>query len=167
MPNIYYIGGYLQTDDKLQWDAETNVVTAINGQPIVEEQLYSLGIGFAILQGLDNNEPIVEFVKTIPADTLASLQEGSTDLNNLIIAHFAKVILYDIIMNHHFDDMDADKDGNISKEELSLVAQASQPGVGSLLVDKLFNIADEDGSGFISRDEMRRLVLSANNGKKA
>eukprot|EP01035_Chromulina_nebulosa_P028017 gene28017-36915_t len=28
--------GYLQTDDKLQWDAETNVVTAINGQPIVE-----------------------------------------------------------------------------------------------------------------------------------
>jgi ribosomal protein S18 acetylase RimI-like enzyme len=143
------------------------MVTVINGQPIVEEQLYSLAIGCAILQGLDNNEPIVGFVKTISADTMASLEEGSTDLNNLIIGHFAKSILYDIIMNHHFDDMDANKDGKISKEELSVVAQASQPGVGSLLVDKLFNIADEDGSGFISRDEMHRLVSTANNGTKA
>lgn len=157
----------MQTDDKMKWDAETNVVTAINGQPVVDEQLYSLGIGFAVLQGLDNNQPIVEFVKSIPPATLASLSEGSTDLNNLIVAHFAKFILYDIIMNHHFDDIDANKDGQITKEELAAVAQASHPGVGSLLVDKLFKIADEDGSGFISRDEMLRMTLTAHNGTKA
>lgn len=162
-PPVEY-GGYLQTDDKIKWDAETNVVTAINGQPVVDEQLYLLGIPFAVLQGLDNNAPIAAFVKTIPADILASLGEGATDLNNMIVSHFAKFILYDIIMNHNFDDIDANKDGQITKDELAAIAQVSHPGVGSLLVEILFKIADEDGSGHISRDEMLQLASTADSG---
>ena len=153
-------GGYLQTDEKIKWDVETNVVTEINGQPVVDEQLYLLGIPFAVLQGLDNNAPIVEFAKTLSADTLASLGEGASDLNNMIVSHFAKFILYDIIMNHNFEEIDANKDGTVTKDELAVIAQASHPGIGSLLVEILFKIADEDGSGLITKDEMLRVALN-------
>lgn len=158
-PPVEY-GGYLQCDEGIVWNAETNTVTAIKGQPIQAEQLYSVALPFAILQGLDNNQPIVEFVKSYPPDRLEVLSEGAIDLNNLIISYFAKFILYDIIMHHNFDDIDANHDGKISKEELKAVAEREHPGISALLVEKLFKIADEDDSGFIDREEILKLSTS-------
>jgi hypothetical protein len=174
-------GGYLQADDGITWDAATNTVTAISGrpwppQPVPQpvqvegsapaepaqpaEPLYSLAISLAVLQGLDDNKPIVELVKSFPAGRLASLGEGAADLNNTIVSYFAKFILYDIIMRHNFDEIDADHDGFISREELTAAAQREHAGISALLVDKLFNIADEDGSGSISRNECLKVSQS-------
>ena len=158
-------GGYLQADDGLGWDSDSNTVTSLCGAPLDPDRIYSVGIGHGMLQGLDNVVPLLEFMKKCPpGHSVFKGDEAGHDAKELIVAHFSALMLYGLIQEQA-GGIDKDGDGNLSKEEVTAALAASPTSplaapATRILVDNLFGIADSNGDGFISRAELVDFSLS-------
>jgi len=153
-------GGYLQTDDDIIWNSKKNKVIEINRNPVKPDQLYSVSINQMILEGLDNIEPIINYIKTNP--NAYKTAESGTGLKEVIVSHFSKLLLLELLRDSgDFNSvLDRDGDGKLSKEEVIEIMKSSG-SKSSMLVDNLFNICDTNSDGFIDKDEINQLAITA------
>lgn len=158
-------GGYLQTDDKIQYDAATNTVTHIAGAPLIPDKLYQCAVPYyPLIQGLDNITPLHEYaVQQIQLKNSSFLitEESTQESKQIIMNYYSKYILFNLLTQTSFDEIDIDHSGTITKEELLIYADKyHMREVGELMVDALMNAADADGSGCISKKEIQLLAKS-------
>jgi 2',3'-cyclic-nucleotide 2'-phosphodiesterase (5'-nucleotidase family)/Ca2+-binding EF-hand superfamily protein len=162
-------GGYIQCDDKVKWDSETNTVLEINGKPLEPETSYHVTLSHGMCEGLDDVVPFIEWMASKP-DTDKNAHrsaEAAIDAKHIIVDYFSKGMLYNIILDIHGDlsDMDSDRNGTISKEEFSNYIKMKTENningndgsvvsgdVTNMLIDNLFAIADIDETGELSID---------------
>jgi hypothetical protein len=159
----------MQTDDGIKWHQATNSVLSINGEAVVLDKIYSCVLSFNhALRKLDHIEPLVQYSeKMIKNRHFAFVKDMDTsvELKHLLIAHFSKLVLFNMLSPRKVLAMDENKDGLISREEFRNAARRVHGGdVSELLVDNLFNIADLDGDGNIDQQEIQTLLKSASDG---
>jgi len=154
-------GGYLQADDEVFWDNKKNQVLQLNGQPVKRNQMYLVAINQMLLEGLDNVEPLVNYIKNNPKSKKSA--ESGMGLKEVIVSWYSKILLLDLIKSSgDFNDiLDVDGDGKLNKEEIVEIMKKSGHNNCNMLVDNLFNIADINNDGFISKSEIANLAITA------
>lgn len=157
-------GAYLQTDDRVGWDRDTNKVTEVCGLPLIPEKIYRVGCNHGMLQGLDNVVPLTEYMAKCPPDhEIHKSPEGSHNAKEVIVSHFSQLLLFDMVSKAGgFESIDANSDDVITKEELASAMAMSGHGNGAtkILIDNLFACVDADGNGLISKSEVLDFSLS-------
>jgi len=158
-------GSYLQTDDGVVWNDVTNEVLKIALQPVDPSKLYSMAVNMAMLSGMDDIKPLLEYKASCAADdhNVHKSDESGLPIKQVIVAYFSQMLLYQIIKSVTFQELDLNGDGLISLDELIVTAHKkfSKTTMSSLLIKNLFSVADEDGNGFLSAHEIIRLYISA------
>lgn len=154
-------GGYLQTDDEVYWDNKKNKVLQLNGQPVKRNQMYLVAINQMLLEGLDNIEPLVSYIKSNPSSKKSA--ESGMGLKEIIVSHYSRILLLDLIKNSgDFNEiLDMDGDGKLNKEEMIEMMKKSGHDNSTMLVDNLFNIADINNDGFITKSEIAHLAMTS------
>ena len=158
-------GGFLQTDDGILWDHITNTVLNIRGKPLNPTQLYSVAMYHGNLMGMDNITPLLEYKASRPANdpSIHIPADSCIEAKEILVSTFSKQLLFNMVNTSRFSEIDTDGDEHISKDELRIAAlnkYGSDSGVGDMVVNNLFSVADFDGNGFISRRELMELSLS-------
>lgn len=158
------MGGYLQTDDGVEWSAETNTVVKIAGQPVNPDRIYLTALPWITLSGLDDVRPLLDFkVKSGPHDpNVCKTEESGIPAKDVIVDFFAKMLVLQMVDPHKFDEIDLNKDGVICKEEFHTLAKSKfgDQCMTSLVLDNMFSVVDEDNSGHISKAEVLKLYGS-------
>ena len=157
----------------VEWDAATNTVIALMKKPVDMTRMYLVCINYGMLEGLDNVVPLLEYKSSQPL-TDANIHkppEAAIFAKEAIVSYYSKVVLFNMIKEvGGFSSLDADGDGFLSRDELIKglsIASAGGSGSGGsipseMLVTNLFNVADADGSGTISKAELLALSMSMN-----
>lgn len=171
VPKPAEFGGFLQTDDDILWDRTSNSVLSIAGQPLNCSRLYLVAIPFDVLMGLDNLLPLTEYRNVCgPSDSNININVLTCiGAKEILVEHFSRQILYHLVFMKDFADLDLDGDGRISKAELKAIAKESYKGdedLGDLVVENLFRVADLNGNGYISHDELTRSLSMLEEGLK-
>jgi hypothetical protein len=86
-------GGYLQIDDGFKWDAASNTVTHINGQPIDLGKTYRISCLYLSLSGMNRNQPLIDFGNTIPGDSFTQLGDTGRGAKELIVDCCSRALL--------------------------------------------------------------------------
>eukprot|EP01041_Mallomonas_annulata_P005101 gene5101-10203_t len=157
-------GGFLQTDDGITWSGSNNQVLTIANAPVDMNRMYTVAIAHVLLEGMDNIAPLMEYKKNNSANNsqLNISADAGIPAKQIIVTYFSKILLFQMLNTVSFEQMDQNSDGLISKTELTTIAQMTLGNhVSKLVIDNLFSIADEDGSGFINRAEIMSLFGSA------
>lgn len=158
-------GGYLQTDDKIKFSSTSNEITHIANEVINNDKLYQCAVPYYhLIEGLDDIKPLHKYAQEqikLKNPFFLINQEIMQETKQIIINYYSKYILFDILTKIPFDEIDRDRSGSISKDELLLLAESfHMREVGELLVDALMSAADSDGSGSINKQEIQQLAES-------
>ena len=158
-------GGYLQTDDKIVFNSQTNDVTHIAGELFIADKLYLCAVPYYhLIEGLDDIKPLYEYAQQqiqLKNSFFLINQELAQETKQIIINYYSKFILFNILTKVSFEDIDVDHSGSISKEELLLLADKyHMREVGELLVDALMSAADINGDGSIDKNDIQLLAKS-------
>jgi len=158
-------GGYLQSDDSLDWEASTNTVKSIGGRPLDPDRIYSVGLSHGMLAGLDNVKPLLDFMQNAPpSHSVHKSPEAGHEAKHVLVAHFSSLLLWDVLIRAGgMEGLDQDGDNSLTKAELLAGLQRTAPATAAtnILVDNLFNCADEDGDGIITSKELVKFSLSS------
>lgn len=143
-------GCFLHTCNNIEYNNETQTIDKILGAPMQSHQLYLTGIDVQFLIGIDNHEPLLEWVSAnhVPWDKEAGLPA------KVILVELFSALLW--LQLGSFEDLDLDGDGLLTREEVkaSVSKLFGDPTIADLVVDNVFAIADFDGNGVISPLEM-------------
>ena len=164
-------GGFIQSDDSVEWDAATNTVVSIGGRPLDLQRMYRVALFHGMITGIDKIVPLIEYRESCPPNdpNVNKSPESGIGAKELLTTYFSKQLLFNMIQSTTFTAIDTDGDDHISKDELRAMAfskYGKENGVGDMVVNNLFSIADLDGNGFISKGELMELSLSAIKGIK-
>ena len=178
---------YLHADEGCAFDDETHTqLLTINGEPLDEEREYVVAIYQFLLGGMNAIEPLVSYVsqradelipplesclpakeiamsvcvrdawaRVLRSDTWDTNEDGSVDEVELAAA-----------VSSAFAELDLDADGYLSAAELTAVLErpdSSAFGVSAALVARLIELADQDGDGLVSRQELAQVACSIRN----
>ncbi|GEM_PF-6892194 len=133
---------YLHTDfDTIIEEYPSLKILSINHIPFNPLHMYKVGIYQFLLTGLDEIEPLVDYINTHGG---APPLEQCIPGKNLIVEVCMKDAWRNLI---NFEEWDSNRDGKISKAEL-------QQGI-----NKAFEFLDRDGDQFISPSELRAALL--------
>ena len=119
-----------------------------------------------MLEGLDNVVPLLEYKSSQPhSDTnIHKPPEAALFAKEAIVSYYSKVVLFNMIkVVGGFASLDVDGDGFLSRDELTKglsIAAGNGSAPSEMLVTNLFNVADADGSGTISKTELLALSMS-------
>ena len=58
-------GSYLQLDDQMLWDRDSNTLLEIGGEPVQYDRLYQVAVNYQILQGVDDIVPLLVYLKQL------------------------------------------------------------------------------------------------------
>jgi len=166
--------GYLQRDDRVTVDASKRI-THINGEPIDPQRLYLSGMLRVTIGGMNNNQPIIDWTKTLtsPLPTVESCPPAKPAVLN----YFARKLWEHL---PPFEEIDRDKDGSLSREEVknayisafspdvdgdNVVSEVETIALNSL-VDRLIDALDLDGDDKITKAEYEKFLGSSAHTKK-
>jgi len=125
----------------------------------------SLTAAFFGVTGMDNLEPIITYRAENPSKFPTSL-ESTNNMKEILVGHFARGIWWTILSRKgNFTELDQDGDGVIDKEELIEAAdEVLGQHLGRLVVDNLMATADVDNDGKVSKYELLRVCLLTEEG---
>lgn len=150
-------GGYLQTDDRIVWDAATNTVTHIAGEPIDLTRIYGVAMNRMNMQGLDDIKPLVVYKDTdeYKKNNASAGTDGSEQqVQNLEV---------------DIEGLDMDKEADMKKMQAYEAALHPDNGIGAkelivgyfckqiwydILSEYDFDEIDKDRSGYIDKEEL-------------
>ncbi|HEY8041679.1 MAG TPA: 5'-nucleotidase C-terminal domain-containing protein [Polyangiaceae bacterium] len=150
-------GGFLQVDDRVLVTQPGDVVTAIDGVPLVEGRDYRVALVRDLLLGLDHIEPLIRFGREHP-ERLPPPGCGR-DVKLALVDAFATA-LWDRLGG--FDAIDADHDGRITASEIAAaVARETHEAPSEVAAQLLLSALDKDHDGTVSRAEADAEVEAA------
>jgi len=150
-------GGYLQTDDGITWDRETNTVTHIGKEPIDLARTYRMGVVYLSLNGMNRNQPLIDWSNANP--DLVPPMEVPRPAKNIIIEHYARGTWSQLSKLATFDDLDVNQDGMLTAEEVKVGAsRILGQEVPDMVVEDLMKAVDTDNSGTVSKEEFEKII---------
>ena len=173
--------GFLQTDDWTVLENETvtgvygdpsddresdslintnkDTLVSIDKKPFHPKEMYSVAVPRNLLKGFCEIKPFLEWA----AQHELPEPDNFRPALELVTAHSARKLWQRLSTdqkspyNLSFEDIDINKDGHISREELeaafSTVLNNESTILSSVLVDDLLHVADLDSDGFIDKEE--------------
>jgi|LauGreSBDMM110SN_4_FD.fasta_scaffold11213_2 2',3'-cyclic-nucleotide 2'-phosphodiesterase (5'-nucleotidase family)/Ca2+-binding EF-hand superfamily protein len=158
-------GGYIQTDDSIEWDSTTNRVLKVANEDFDCNRIYLTAINQGVLDGMDNIEPLLAYKASCPADdtNINKPAESAMGAKELIVSLLSKTLFFEILKScNGIEGIDKDGDDRISQAELegALLAQSTQGEFTKLLIQNLFHCMDLNGDGYISRSEIVSVSLT-------
>ena len=135
---------------------------SINNINFDRQKLYNIALPAIQLKGTDNLVPLLTYIKTLDPIKNSSFfidQSDGIPMKNIIVGFYASQMLFSICQKLQFVDIDTNKDNKISKEELKAAAIKihGANAINDLVINNLFNIVDEDQTGFISMNELKKI----------
>ena len=156
-------GGYLQACDRIVWNGVTNKVEELCGEPLDAERMYTCVLNFQILQGMDNVEPLMSYKAKFPVTdkNMNPNHDACVDVKQAIVSYFSSRALFHILhsLHGHLEEIDADKDGKISRQEFRDYFNATGNKTTTIIIDNLFAICDLNGDGVLTKDEILHLAV--------
>jgi hypothetical protein len=174
-----YANGYLQTDDGVIFSSnETNgdaEIATIGGKPFDSAATYAVAVLDLLLDGLEHIEPLEQWYKSNVDALLLRSRDDALGLKELCIAFFARLWWR---LLPPFADLDKDKDGTITSEELGSALEYVLKGhfhdddgsagrdnwapdevmAADKVVAALFGMCDTNSDGMISPAEYNAVV---------
>lgn len=150
-------GCFLHTCNNIEYNNETQKIERIMGAPMNPHQLYLTGLDVQFLTGIDNHEPLLEWV----ADHRINWNKETGVPAKMVVVELFSALLW--LHLGSFDELDSDGDGLLRREEVqvSVSRHFGDSSIADLVVDNVFAIADIDGNGSISPLEMMIVHLVA------
>ena len=108
-------GAYLQCDDGIHFDMNTSKLTHIRNVPMNPNKLYLTVVKYlTAFDGLDDITPLTEYVKSqqeLDNKLFFKDHDTAVEPKHLIVAHYSRILLYDIFKHgdhtQRYDDDDA------------------------------------------------------------
>jgi len=166
------VGHYMQTDNGIEWDVTSNAVIRIAKEPLDKDRMYSVAVSAFVLEYIKSQRQNKSFVH--------KAQDSGIEIKELIVSHFARTILFQFLKTFDdFDLMDTNHDLKIDKTEFHEYMKELQKQKNEkkrklesdqndtdahvevatgIMIDNLFNILDENGDGFITKEEYRHFL---------
>lgn len=145
---------YLQVDDGMAVEGPGNVVTTIGGQPLEPDRQYRIATVLGLLGGMNSIEPLVQYALQHP-DKVPPHDSGR-EIKIILVEAFAIELWQQL---GSFEDIDADKDGVITKGELkAAITRLTSEAPAQLVIDDMIKVLDADGDQTITREEAQALV---------
>lgn len=145
---------YLQVDDRMTVEGPDDVVTAIGGLPIDLERDYRIATVMGLLGGMNGIEPLLRHARERP-DTVPPPDSGR-EIKVILVDAFS-VELWEHLGS--FGDIDANRDGRVTPEELeSAIARTTAEAPSEIVVHDVLRVLDADGDGAITRAEAEAIV---------
>lgn len=160
-------GAFLQTCSNVKWNPTTNVVEELCGKPVEADRLYTVGLNFQMLDGMDNVEPLMNYKEAQPkaSSVWCDGEECTYDAKHAIVSYFSSRALFDMIHRFHgnLSEIDANSDGIITREEFADYFERTGKSSSStkIMIDNLFAVCDLDRDNVVTKDEI--LSLAVNN----
>jgi len=150
-------GGYLHTS-RTTVCRDDGTILSILGQPFDPNQSYITAFPYAVLQGMDNHVPILEWAKTVEPSNLPNGRHVAVPVKYIIVQVFSTLLWLHL---GEFPDIAGD-DGVISKDDLNdRLQHVYGKTMAALMVDNIFSMGDIDQSGTISALEMMMVHFAA------
>jgi len=162
-------GGYLHHCTNMHYNNEMRSIETIQGIPFDPDQEYWTAYPKQFLEGIDNHEPLLEWVADQKKESEDAKKRGIACANDFEVLMEgdhgipAKLVIVQVfsalvwLQLGSFSDLDTDANGHISREEVkkrfSQVYKCDEIDL-DLVVDNIMSVADFDGSGSISPLEM-------------
>lgn len=142
-------GAYLHVDDHMQVAEPEHELTHVAGEPIDLDRGYHIALVRNLLTGMDRIEPLVNYAEVHP-ERLPP--EGSgREVKVVLIDAFSKDLFAQL---GHFELLDTDRDGTLSKSELAAaLSQLTSAPASPITVDLLLRSIDQNADGVITRHE--------------
>jgi Ca2+-binding EF-hand superfamily protein len=143
-------GGYIHTCNNIDFDEEKQKIISVQGEPLDPERLYLTSFPANWFEGMDYHIPLTEWAKGTPYEH--AKESSSKPSKEVVVELFSASLWLEL---GSFDELDANKDGYITREELSEAAiRIFGDDVADLVVDNVFSVADCDRDGKISPLDM-------------
>ena len=143
--------GYLQVDGGVVIDEACpgSTILAVAGEPFDPQRSYLVGLPRNLLKGIFHIQPLVEFAEAHP-EAIGD-DDAFVPAFNLVIQRQAQRIWARL---GSFEALDANGDGELSREEIALGLEAKL-GVApsAVLVDNVIRAIDANSDGKVSRTE--------------
>lgn len=149
-------GGYLHTSRTtiLSEDDDDTTIKSIMGEPFDPERNYLTAFPYVLLEGLDDQKPLLEWAATPEAQPY--LPSHHTAIPAKIVLVECMAALFWLQYTRSFQDM-AQEDGKIGPDDVRQKMRdlyGNQNDVAAdLMADSVFLLADRDGDGTISAME--------------
>lgn len=146
-------GAYLHVDDQMQVQEPEHELVRVAGAPIDLDRGYRIALVRNLLTGMDRIEPLIDYAQAHP-ERLPP--EGSgREVKVALVDAFSKDLFAQL---GHFELLDTDRDGTLSKSELAAaLSQLTSAPASPITVDLLLRAIDENADGVITRSEAERL----------
>ncbi len=150
-------GCFLHTCNNIEYNNETQTIERIMDAPMNPHQLYLTGMDMQFLAGMDNHEPLLEWVND---HHIHWNRDAGVPAKMVVVELFSALLWLHL---GSFDELDADGNGLLRREEVqaSVAKHFGDSSIADLVVDNVFAIADIDGNGVISPLEMMIVHLVA------
>jgi hypothetical protein len=143
-------GGYLQVDDRVLVEEPAHRVVAVAGAPLDEGRLYEVAIVREMLLGMDHVEPLVAWAAADPA--AVPPESSGRGVRAVVVEAFARALWREL---GSFDGIDADHDGQVTREEIATaVGRATGGDASTASADLVLGALDTRRQGVITRDEV-------------
>ncbi len=144
-------GGFLQLDDRAALDGGGAIV-AVDGAPFDAARIYHVALVRNLLLGLDHVEPLERFGREHP-DHVPPIGSGR-EVKLVLVDAFAAEIWRTL---GAFEDIDRDRDGHVSREELARkIGEVSGRPASAVTTGLVMDALDDDRDGAIGREEGTR-----------
>jgi hypothetical protein len=125
--------------------------------------VYSVVLDPTVLHGIDDVKPLLEYKASCPVNdrNVNKNIDAALDLKQVVVSYFALSILLEMIRDSLLDP--SARDIRLSKADLMHRARLKYgvDKVGPIMVESLFNLADEDNTGYIDHDNIQWLCKKA------
>lgn len=143
-------GSFLQVDDRVVIDPQTNEVTHIAGAPIDLDREYKVAIVRELLLGLDHVEPLTKWAKENPA--LVPPMGSGREPKMVLVQSFAVGIWHEL---GGFEAVDTNHDRRITAEEVAAAVARVHPSQApsTVLADLIMRAIDKNADYVVSPDD--------------
>jgi len=165
---------FLHVDDAAEVN-DANELTAIDGQPLERDKVYTTAVPLSLLTGMNAIEPLFGYVtanvKVPPEDSCTRAKEAIIDY--CMKEMWRRLLGQDALegagspssnelvtgLNKAFESLDTNSDGKIKRDELAdAMAQKFGERPGASLIKNMIDALDLDKDGDISKEELFTLA---------
>jgi hypothetical protein len=104
------------------WDEASRSLTHIKGLPVDPDRMYSVAVTFQALDGLDNITPLVEY-RRAHFEQFPKSAEAGKGMKEILVTHYSLACWWSMLQREAFEDIDVDRSGSVSREEIRAAAE--------------------------------------------
>ena len=147
-------GGYLQVDDGMTVHGPGNVVTTIGGLPLDPDRHYRIATVLCLFDGMNSLEPLLQYAREHP--DVVPPRDSGREIKIVLVDAFSIELWRQL---GSFEDIDADHDGVVTRDELkTAIAMVTTEAPSEIVINDIIRVLDADGDKTITRAEADAIV---------